>query len=99
MKLAMIAAAAGFALATPAFAQAPNSNATTLGTETTSGNGAGAPSAATPQGQIATTGSVVAAPPAVSSLEPRVSGVVPQAAHPTADSSTTGATAAQPLTK
>ncbi len=99
MKSVIIAAGAFLAIATPAFAQAPSSNATTLGTETTSGNSAGAPSAATPQGQIATTGGVTAEAPSVPSLEARPSGVVPQALHPTADSSVTGSTAAQPLAK
>ncbi len=86
--------AAGFlALALPAFAQGvPSSNATTLGTETTSGNGAGAPSASTPQGQIATTGGMSAEAPAVPAEGTRLSGVVPQAQHPTADSSVTGTT-------
>ena len=92
MKSVILAAAAFLAVTAPAFAQqTPNSNASALGGATTSGNGAGAPSAATPQGQIATSGPGSASPAAVPSMS---GSPVPQAQAPTADSSTTGSTTA-----
>ncbi len=90
MKTAFFAAAAFLALGTPAFAQSnPTANATTLGTATTSGNGAGAPSASTPAGQVSSAGGGSASPQAVPSV-----GTSPANAPPTADSSTTGTTTA-----
>ena len=92
MKSVIFAAAGFLAFAAPAFAQStPSSNATSQGDATTSGNGAGAPSASTPAGKVATSGLGSAAPSAV----PSMSGApIPQAQAPTADSSTTGTTTA-----
>ncbi len=94
MKSLVIVTAGLLALSVPAMAQTtPSTNATTQGTETTSGNGQGMPTAATPAGQLSTTGGAVpVAPPAVSSMSVRPNGAVPQALAPTADSSTTGVT-------
>ena len=87
MKTAMITAAAFLTLSVAAFAQ---TNATSAGTATTAGNSAGAPSASTPAGQIATTGAVTAAPPGVSAMQ--TPGM--PAPAPTADSKVTGTTTA-----
>lgn len=97
MKSLIIVAAGLLLLAAPAMAQSPTSNATAQGTETTAGNGQGAPSAATPAGQIKTTGiggpaAPSASPPAVASMGAQSNGAVPQALNPTPDSSVTGTT-------
>ena len=92
MKSVMIAAAGFLMVAAPAFAQAPKTNATVEGTATTSGNGAGVPSASTPAGQIATTGPVVASPAA----QPSVNTPGATAPGATADSTVTGTTDATP---
>ena len=95
MKSLMVATVGFLAFALPAFAQStPTSNATALGTSTTSGNGAGMPSAGTPQGQLGSSGPGTASPATVPSMGVQPGGGVPQALHPTADSSTTGTTTA-----
>ena len=90
MRSIIIAASGFLVLSIPAFAQTrPSSNASVLGTETTEGNAAGAPSAATPAGQISTTGPGLASPMGV----PALGGPAPaQATSPSADSSTTDTT-------
>lgn len=97
MKSLFIVAAGFLALTAPAMAQSPTSNATTLGSGTTAGNGAGMPSASTPAGQLKTTGfGGPASPPAVASMGAQPNGAVPQALNPTPDSSVTGTTTATP---
>ena len=67
MKLGLVAALFALTFNLPVVAQTtPSSNASAAGTATTSGNGAGMPSAATPAGQIATSTSVGPAPSAAS---------------------------------
>lgn len=88
MRISIVAAAALMACSVAAFAQtAPSSNATTLGTESAPGNSSGMPSAATPAGQIATTG-MGASPSGTSAFATAGQ----RAPTPTADSTTTGTT-------
>ena len=87
MKTIILATVGLLTLAYPALAQR---NATTLGSETTAGNGAGAPSASTPAGQVTTTGGPSASPGAISAFSASSGQRAPIA---TADSTTTGTTA------
>ena len=87
MKTIILAIAGLLTLAYPALAQ---TNATTLGSETTAGNGAGMPSASTPAGQVTTTGGPSASPAATSAFSASPAQRAPTA---TADSTTTGTTA------
>ena len=87
MKTIILATAGLLTLAMPASAQR---NATTLGSETTSGNGAGMPSASTPAGQVTETGRGSAEPGATSAFR---TSRLQRAPTATADSTTTGTTA------